>query len=103
MASAYLVLGSPQESGAWSPRWGCFASLHAPGDFLSTAVLDESNAFTSMEVPEWTWAWQAAPPVLAGLVWEVLLGEVRETARASDGIRPLWRRLLMGDPAASTS
>ncbi|CAK0868950.1 unnamed protein product [Prorocentrum cordatum] len=32
------------------------ASVHVPSDFVSASAFDESNAFTSVEVPEWMWA-----------------------------------------------
>ncbi|CAK0884637.1 unnamed protein product, partial [Prorocentrum cordatum] len=31
------------------------ASVRVPSDFLSASAFDESNAFTSVEVPEWMW------------------------------------------------
>ena len=72
------------------------ASVHVPSDFLSASAFDESNAFTSVEVPEWMWGWQAVPPVRAGLIWAALPWEGRERAKPGDWIYPLWKRLVMG-------
>eukprot|EP00959_Pyramimonas_sp_CCMP1952_P100280 2097385-Pyramimonas_sp.AAC.1 len=56
------------------------ASVRVPSDFLSASAFDESNAFTSVEVPEWMWAWQAVPPIRASLIWAALPWDVRERA-----------------------
>eukprot|EP00959_Pyramimonas_sp_CCMP1952_P236270 4937791-Pyramimonas_sp.AAC.1 len=45
------------------------ASVHVRNDFVSASAFDESKASTSVEVPEWMWARQAAPPIRAGLIW----------------------------------
>eukprot|EP00959_Pyramimonas_sp_CCMP1952_P091025 1905866-Pyramimonas_sp.AAC.1 len=44
---------------------GAPARLHAPEDAIAGATLDESNAFSYVEAPSWTWLRQAAPLVIA--------------------------------------
>ena len=39
---------------------------------MGLACFDESNAFSSVLMPEWAWEWQACPALPACLVWDLL-------------------------------
>ena len=41
------------------------SQVYTEGDDLHVVALDESNAFTSVMVPEWLSYWQCSPPLLA--------------------------------------
>ena len=76
------------------------AQQHVPSDAWSLAAFDESNAFTAVAVPEWVWAWQSAPPIMAWRVWAVLPLEFRLTITMWTWVYPLYMRLAMGNAHA---
>ncbi|CAK0808808.1 unnamed protein product [Prorocentrum cordatum] len=90
----YLDVRSREEHGLHGGA--ALANVHLPSDALCAAACDQSNAFTSVEVPEWMWAWQAVPPLRAGLVWDALPWELRDRVCPGTWIYPMWKRLVMG-------
>ena len=44
---------------------GALGAAHAEGGEWFLAAFDVSNAFTSVELPEWMWVWFATPAILA--------------------------------------
>ena len=72
------------------------AKLRTTGPELNVAVMDESNAFTAVVVPEWMIYYFACPPVLSGEVWGRLRVEQQETWGRYTQIFPAYGRLPMG-------
>ena len=60
------------------------------------AACDESNAFTSVIVPQWMIRYQGTPPVSAGRVWHLLPVSVRSRVRRHDLVSACYKRLAMG-------
>ena len=75
---------------------GALSRLHLERPGLQAAVCDQSNAFTSVLVPEWMIPYQAVPPIPAGDVWELLPQALRGTVGVSDWVCPCYMRLPMG-------
>ena len=75
---------------------GALSRLHLERPGLQPAVCDQSNAFTSVMVPEWMIPYQAVPPIPAGDVWELLPQALRGTVGVSDWVCPCYMRLPMG-------
>ncbi|CAE7791178.1 unnamed protein product [Symbiodinium sp. CCMP2592] len=75
---------------------GALARAHLEKPGLKAAVCDQSNAFTSVLVPEWMIPYQAVPPIPAGDVWELLPRRLRDDLSASDWVCPCYMRLPMG-------
>ncbi|CAE7309115.1 unnamed protein product [Symbiodinium sp. CCMP2592] len=75
---------------------GALARTHLEKPGLKAAVCDQSNAFTSVLVPEWMIPYQAVPPLPAGEVWELLPRRLREGLSATDWVCPCYMRLPMG-------
>ncbi|CAE7522621.1 unnamed protein product, partial [Symbiodinium microadriaticum] len=75
---------------------GALSRLHLERPGLQAAVCDQSNAFTSVLVPEWMIPYQAVPPIPAGDVWELLPQALRGTVGLSDWVCPCYMRLPMG-------
>ncbi|CAE7268151.1 unnamed protein product, partial [Symbiodinium sp. CCMP2456] len=65
---------------------GALSRLHLEQPGLQAAVCDQSNAFTSVLVPEWMIPYQAVPPIPAGDVWELLPQALRGTVGVSDWV-----------------
>lgn len=61
---------------------------------MQVATCDESNAY--VQVPEWFWAYQACPPVVAAQVWDLLPQELRDNIQMDDLVSPAYKRLAMG-------
>ena len=72
------------------------AALHVPSDDVAVASCDQSNAFTSIQTPEWMWAYSAVPPVRAMHIWDRLDPEVQRCCHGGSWIYPRYRRLAMG-------
>eukprot|EP00439_Symbiodinium_sp_Y106_P030950 s4025_g3.t1 len=75
---------------------GALARAHLEKPGLKAAVCDQSNAFTSVLVPEWMVPYQAVPPIPAGDVWELLPQQLRDSLSVSDWVCPCYMRLPMG-------
>ena len=72
------------------------ARIQAVEPGLHVAFMDESNAFTSMVVPQWMIKYLACPPVLSGEIWEKLTLEQRQAWGRFQVIYPSYGRLPMG-------
>ena len=75
---------------------GAINRLHLTGNGMQVATCDESNAFTYVQVPEWFWAYQACPPVVASQVWDLLPVELKNSLNCDDLVSPAYKRLAMG-------
>ena len=75
---------------------GALGRLHVEEDNWFVSSFDESNAFTSVVVPEWMRRWCCAPPVRAGDVWDKLSPDVRQRSSVASWIWPRYCRLAMG-------
>jgi len=60
------------------------------------ALLDESNAFTSVLTPSWLWKYMACPRVAAADVWTLLPADLRSKVKPWTLVAPLYQRLPMG-------
>ena len=67
-----------------------------PGGSWHLSAFDESNAFTFVMVPEWMFFWQAAPPLKASMVWNLLSDELKDEIGREGMAYPLYMRLPMG-------
>ncbi|CAE7879885.1 unnamed protein product [Symbiodinium sp. KB8] len=75
---------------------GALARAHLKKPGVKAAVCDQSNAFTSVLVPDWMIPYQAVPPIPAGDVWELLPQQLRDGLLVSDWVCPCYMRLPMG-------
>ena len=75
---------------------GSLSLLRAPGMELRVARCDESNAFSSVTLPEWMWPWMATPAILAILVWDLLCPSLRSQLHEWSLACPCCARLPMG-------
>ena len=57
---------------------GALPLMRAPGMELQMARCDESNAFSSVALPEWMIPWMATPALPAVQVWDLLDEELRQ-------------------------
>ena len=75
---------------------GALSLIHAPGMQVSMARCDESNAFSSVELPDWMWPWMATPAVPAAAVWELLPSALQSELDEWTLVCPCYTRLPMG-------
>ena len=75
---------------------GALARAHFEKPGVKAAVCDQSNAFTSVLVPDWMIPYQAVPPIPAGDVWKLLPQQLRDGLLVSDWVCPCYMRLPMG-------
>ena len=71
-------------------------SIYVPGGEWAASICDQSNAFTSVVVPDWMRLWCAAPPLRAHDIWSLLSPELQAKTGPFDWIAPCYRRLAMG-------
>ena len=67
-----------------------------PSDCMSVSAMDESNAPSSVMTPAMVLGWCTAPPIQAGLIWNVLPLELQKKLRSHDWVYPQYCRLAMG-------
>ena len=63
---------------------------------LAVASLDQSNAFSSVKVPEWMSYFQCCPALRASVVWHLLPESYRKVLTPQSWVYPRYRRLAMG-------
>ena len=61
---------------------------------MDGALLDESNAFTSVLTPMWFWAYMACPRVAAADVWTLLDTDLKAKIKPWTLLAPLYQRLI---------
>ena len=74
------------------------ARVFVKEDHMCVAACDEDSAFTYVKVPEWMSSWQAAPPILASLAWDLLDSGLKEQIATPEltYVAPKYLRLAMG-------
>ena len=92
----YLLADVDERSRLGMTGAGALSSVHLDQAGLQVAVCDQSNAFTSVLVPEWMIVYQAVPPLPARDVWELLPQGLQDTLQAHDWVCPCYLRLPMG-------
>ena len=66
VASNYMWVPANNRSSLGMYAGSALASVIVPSDHWKVAFCDESNAFTSVEVPPWMQLWAACPPLRVG-------------------------------------
>ena len=95
-ASNYLFSDVTKRSELGMMGGAALADLHVPGDSLSLASWDESNAFSFVRTPAWMWPWCCSPAVRARDVWTLLAAPLQAKLNGADWVFPAYTRLAMG-------
>ena len=74
------------------------ARVFVKDDNMCVAACDEDSAFTYVKVPSWMAKWQAAPPMLASVAWDLLGSDLRDKIPRPEltYVAPKYLRLAMG-------
>ena len=96
-ASNYLWCDARERSELGMHGGGGLASTFAAEGCAHLAGWDQSNAFTTVRVPDWFWPWQAAPPVRAKDVFDRLPASLQRRVSPMTWVFPRYTRLAMGN------
>ena len=97
--AANYMFGDPTERAHLGMGGGSsLARVFVKSDHMCVAACDEDSAFTYVKVPAWMANWQAAPPMLASLAWDLLDENLKKQIPHPEltYVAPKYLRLAMG-------